>query len=52
MTEQLIQEKQILEKEDVKKLFSEDYFYNVGDNPALKRFLQIEMENQKDGNML
>ena len=52
MTSDLIQARTKLGPEHVKKLFSEDYFYNVGDNPALKRFLQIEMENHQDGDML
>jgi hypothetical protein len=52
MTSDLIQARTKLGPEHVNKLFSEDYFYNVGDNPALKRFLQIEMENHQDGNML
>jgi hypothetical protein len=52
MTSDLIQSQIKLGPEHMKKLFSEDYFYNVGDNPALKRFLQIEMENHQDGNML
>lgn len=52
MTSDLIQARTKLGPEHVNKLFSEDYFYNVGDNPALKRFLQIEMENHQDGDML
>lgn len=52
MTQETLQTKTHLDQKDLSKIFSEDYFYNVGDNPALKRFLQIESENHKDGLML
>ena len=33
----------------VKPFFHENYFYNHGDNPAMKNFIKIAQANQQDG---
>jgi hypothetical protein len=36
-------------KEEIDKLYEEDYFYNYGDNPAFKKFMEITSANHFEG---
>jgi hypothetical protein len=38
-------------KEDIEKLYEPDAFYEHGDNPALKRFMEISVENLREGRL-
>ena len=44
--------KKIVASEDeIKKLYEPDYFYEHGDNPAFKKFMEICSENIKEGKL-
>ena len=38
-------------KEEVQKLYDPNAFFNHGDNPALKKFMEIMVENNREGKL-
>lgn len=36
-------------EEEIKKLYDPNFFYEHGDNPALKKFMEIMVENHREG---
>jgi hypothetical protein len=38
-------------KAEIKQLYDENFFYEYGDNPANKKYIEIMQANLKDGNM-
>ena len=38
-------------KEEVQQLYDPNYFYEYGDNPAMKKYMEIAVENQREGKM-
>lgn len=43
--------KQQASKAEIKQLYDENFFYEYGDNPANKKYIEIMQANLKDGNM-
>jgi len=39
-------------EEEIKKLYDENTFYEHGDNPAMKKFMEIMVENNREGKSL
>lgn len=44
--------KQTASPEEIQKLYDPDTFYNYGDNPALKKLMEITVENNREGKMM
>ena len=38
--------------EEIQKLYDPNTFFEYGDNPALKKFMEIMVENHREGKML
>lgn len=38
--------------EEIQQLYNPDTFYNYGDNPALKKLMEITVENNREGKMM
>ena len=38
--------------EEIKRLYDPNTFYDYGDNPAMKKFMEIMVENQREGKLL
>jgi hypothetical protein len=36
-------------KEEIDQLYDPNFFYEHGDNPAMKKFMEIMVENQREG---
>jgi len=36
-------------EEEIKKLYDPNFFYEYGDNPALKRLMEMLVENNREG---
>ena len=39
-------------KEEIAELYEPDKFYNYGDNPAFKKFMEITVQNQMEGKQI
>lgn len=44
--------KKTASKEQIKELYDPNYFYDHGSNPALKKLMEIMVENNKEGKLL
>lgn len=43
--------KQTASETEIKRLYDENTFYNYGDNPAYKKFMEISSENLRQGKL-
>lgn len=41
--------KEKIDPEEVKRMYDPNFFYEYGDNPALKQLIQIQIENNAEG---
>ncbi len=41
--------KEKIDPEEVKRMYDPNFFYEYGDNPALKQLIQFQIENNAEG---